>query len=55
MAVLKTHQAKNQRVDRGFLDNLKKLHPDKSCREATKELNKILQEMLYGRPKKNKK
>ncbi len=52
--MLKTHQGKRERIDKEFAENIKKLHPDKSFREATKELNKVIQEMLYG-PKSKKK
>ena len=43
---------KRMTVDKDFEKNLIKLYPYRSFRQATKELNEILQEMLYGKKKK---
>jgi len=40
----------HQRVDTEFADNLSRLYPlEKSFRDRTKRLNKMLEEMLYGK------
>ena len=38
-----------QRCDPNFSINLKKLYPDDSYRKATKKLNKVLEELLFGK------
>lgn len=43
---------KHQRIYEPFEKNAKKLFPNKSMLEVTKELNKILEEMLYGKKKR---
>jgi len=38
-----------QRCDTIFTTNLKKLYPDDSHRKATKKLNKVLEQLLFGK------
>jgi len=41
--------AAQYRVDLSFVENIKRLYPKcRSVREATKKLNNVLEEMLYG-------
>lgn len=39
-------------VDKDFARNIRKVYPHKSFRNATKNLNDILEEMLYGTKKR---
>jgi hypothetical protein len=38
-----------QRCDLGFVETVRNKYPDKSFSQATKELNKVLWTMLYGK------
>lgn len=54
--MLLTNQSKLVRVDEEFIHKLRKVYPNsKSDRESTNNLNKILDEMLYGKQKKIRK
>ena len=46
-----THQSERQRVDKKFVKLVKKKFPNKSFREATRELNRTLEDMLFGKEK----
>lgn len=46
-----THQSEHQRVDKRFVELMKKKYPNKTFREATKELNRVLEDMLFGKKK----
>lgn len=39
---------KNGKISKQFEKNLRKLYPYRSLYKATKELNKVLEEMIYG-------
>ena len=51
MGIPFSNQTERHRIDRTFCKLIKKKFPDKSFRQATKELNKVLEDMLWG-PKK---
>ena len=39
-----------QRVDKDFVKNLERLYPfERSVRERTRKLNKLLDELVYGK------
>lgn len=46
MALL-TLESKRERVDKRFSELVKKKYPGKSFRAATKEMNKILEDLLF--------
>jgi len=48
---MKNNDKKLCRISKQFEDNLKKLYPYRSLYDATKELNKKIEEMLYGTKK----
>ena len=43
-----TKSLETQRIDPEFSRNLKRLYPGLSHKKATKELNKVLEKMLFG-------
>ncbi len=43
---------KQARIYKPFEDTAKKLFPHKSMSEVTKEINKILEEIVYGKKQK---
>ncbi len=45
-------EEKQARIFKPFEKNAKRLYPYKSMLDITKELNKILEEALYGRKKR---
>ena len=48
----KMREGKQARIYKPFEKNAKKIFPYKSMLEVTKELNKILEEMIYGKQKR---
>ncbi len=44
-----SHQSEHQRVDKRFVKLVKEKYPNKTFREATKELNWVLENMLFGK------
>jgi len=47
-------KTKQQWVHVEFIDNVRKLYPNKPFTRATKDLSKVLEEMLYGTQLKKK-
>lgn len=45
-------EEKQARIAKAFEENAKKIFPNKSMVDVTKELNKILEEFIYGRKKR---
>lgn len=40
------------RINKEFASNMKKLYPHRTMTDATRELNKVLEDILYGKKRK---